>query len=47
MGRQEPNETEGSFTAEEVTIDGSRCIKITTSAPRVPLYLGIIPMEDS
>ena len=33
--RQEPNETEGSFTAEEVTIDGSRCIKITTSHPRL------------
>ena len=33
--RQEPNETEGSFTAEEATIDGSRCIKITTSHPRL------------
>ena len=33
--RQEPNETEGSFTAEEATIEGSRCIKITTSHPRL------------
>ena len=33
--RQEPNETEGSFTAEEVDFDGSRCIKITTSHPRL------------
>ena len=31
-GRREPNEDEGPFTAGEVTIDGSRCIKISTSA---------------
>ena len=32
-GRREPREDEGPFTAEDVDVDGSRCIKITTSAP--------------
>jgi len=31
--RREPGPSEGPFTAGEVTIDGSRCIKISTSAP--------------
>ena len=31
--RQDPREDEGPFTADEVDVDGSRCIKITTSAP--------------
>ena len=31
--RREPREDEGPFTAEDVDVDGSRCIKITTSAP--------------
>ncbi len=30
--RREPNEDEGAFTADEVNLDGSRCIKISTSA---------------
>ena len=31
--RREPNSREGFFTADEVNVDGSRCIKISTSDP--------------